>query len=85
MDYREITVDILTKSFVPVPNSTGFMLDDQNVITEIKKLNAKKEEVQILLNYMSKVIGVVMLANHQNSEVLKFDIKRVAGDLVDYL
>jgi hypothetical protein len=82
MNYKEIIINILTKSFVPVPNSTGFMLDNQNIITEVRQLNMKKEDVLTLLDFMSKVAGVVMLSDHQNLDNLIFDIKRVSNDII---
>lgn len=82
MNYKEITVNILTKSFVPVPNSTGFMLDNQNIIAEVKQLDMKKEDILKLLDFMSKVASVVMLSDHRHLNVLNFDIKRVANDLI---
>ena len=84
MDYTNISINILTKAFTV--SDDGPLLNNKIVVDELKLIyNDNKDQINTLMNHMSKIASVVMLSKHTDINVLQFDIKRVASDLKDYL
>lgn len=85
MDYTNISINILTKAFTV--SDDGPLLNNKIVVDELKLIynDDNKDQINTLMNHMSKIASVVMLTKHTDINVLQFDIKRVASDLRDYL